>query len=360
MSRSPRSVRFRKDREAIWKDLEGLVGRADRKGVGKLSVRELRDLAEKYRATLSSLSVARAISLDRAVVHYLENLCARAYLHVHASPSGFWAGVIGYFTRVLPRTFRAFGKPILASALVLIAGTVVGWWTVLDDPFRFYEYVDPGLAGGRGPTASRESLEEVLFQTEKLEELSFFSGFLFQHNSRIAIWCAVLGVVPFVPTLYLLFMNGTLLGAFIAIHHRHDLLVELFSWLLPHGVTELFAIVVAGGVGLAISRSIASPGQFTRIRSLVRCGRRVAPLIFSTVLMLFVAALIEGYFRQLVQSIPIRYSVVVGTSLFWILYLGLAGRRVAKAELDPVIPDRESAGDGVAERAWTHVAGRTR
>jgi hypothetical protein len=43
--------------------------------------------------------------------------------------------------------------------------------------------------------------------------------------------------------------------------------------------------------------------------------------------MLFVAALVEGIFRQLVHSVPARYAVAGAFALGWVLYFSLAGRR---------------------------------
>ena len=40
-----------------------------------------------YRTTLSSLSVARDTSLDRALIAYLEQLCTRAYFQIYGVPT---------------------------------------------------------------------------------------------------------------------------------------------------------------------------------------------------------------------------------------------------------------------------------
>ena len=79
-----RSARFRAEREADWKRLEGIVARTERDGVRQLSFEDARDLAVLYRQAMNSLSVAREISLDRSLLDYLEVLCARAYLAVYA------------------------------------------------------------------------------------------------------------------------------------------------------------------------------------------------------------------------------------------------------------------------------------
>ena len=78
-----KSSQFRRDRRAGWQELETLVERAERDGIESLDAADLHRLPILYRNALSSLSVARAISLDRNLLEYLENLCARAYLSVY-------------------------------------------------------------------------------------------------------------------------------------------------------------------------------------------------------------------------------------------------------------------------------------
>src|SRR5262249_48302510 len=54
-----RSLRFRTEREATWKQLEKLLKRVEGFGPGALSDEDMVALPALYRATLSSLSVAR-------------------------------------------------------------------------------------------------------------------------------------------------------------------------------------------------------------------------------------------------------------------------------------------------------------
>src|SRR6185436_16992672 len=67
VQRTMRSVEFRKEREATWQELEELIAAADKRGPRALGAEQLARLPHFYRATLSSLSVARSISLDRAL-----------------------------------------------------------------------------------------------------------------------------------------------------------------------------------------------------------------------------------------------------------------------------------------------------
>ena len=55
-----RSLRFRKEREARWAELEELVVRVEEQGAHTLTAKDVLRLPVLYQAALSSLSVARS------------------------------------------------------------------------------------------------------------------------------------------------------------------------------------------------------------------------------------------------------------------------------------------------------------
>ena len=101
-----RSARFREEREADWRRLEALVQEAEARGVTGLSFMQARDLSSLYRQATTSLAIAREISLDKALLAYLEALTARAYLSVYA-PQERLGGVFAKFlTKGAPQAMR--------------------------------------------------------------------------------------------------------------------------------------------------------------------------------------------------------------------------------------------------------------
>ena len=63
-----KSYRFRAEREDDWRALEGLLERIQNSGVNVLKPDELVALPQLYRTAVSSLSTARAVSLDRNLI----------------------------------------------------------------------------------------------------------------------------------------------------------------------------------------------------------------------------------------------------------------------------------------------------
>lgn len=324
---SLKSAAFRAEREASWRELEALVRRAERSGVRALSGAELSRLPPLYRAAVSSLSVARAISLDRNALLYLESLCARAYLLVYGTRRHLREAVGDFFRWRFPAALGSHRWHVALAFLLLAAGTLTGFALVLRDPDRFYAFVGPAMAQGRGPTASTEALREVLYARRGAADmLKAFAMFLFSHNAQVGLLAFAVGFAGGVPSALIVFGNGLALGAFAALYHSRGLSLELWAWLLPHGVSELSAVALCGGAGLALGQALVFPGRRDRLSALAARGREAAVLVVGAVAMLFVAALVEGIFRQLVHSVPVRYAVAGAFALAWALYFSLAGR----------------------------------
>ncbi len=233
-----------------------------------------------------------------------------------------------FFARRFPRAVRAHAWHLALAWGLTLLGALAGFALTRGDPERFYAFVDPAYAGGRGPTSSTASLKEVLYAEKKAADmLQAFAAFLFSHNARIGLTAFALGFAGGAPTALLLFSNGLLLGAFGALYASRGLSLDFWGWVLPHGVTELSAVALCGCGGLVLAQGLAFPGRSERLRNLAARGREAGQVALGAVALFFVAGLIEGIFRQRVHSVPVRYGVAGVTTVLLLLYFTLAGRR---------------------------------
>ena len=327
MSVELKSAAFRAEREATWRELEGLVERVERGGAERLGPAELARLPVLYRATLSSLSVARAISLDRNVLEYLESLGARAYLAVHGTRRRLGEALGDFFARRFPRAVRAHAPQVALSAALLLLGAVTGFGLTRTDPERFYAFVGAFGSDGRGPTSSTEALRQALYaDRDAAQLLKTFAAFLFSNNARVGLTAFTLGFAGGVPSALLMFTNGLVLGAFAELYAGRGLGLEFWAWVLPHGVTELTAVVLCGAAGLAVGQALLFPGREERLPGLARRGREAGVVVLGAVALFFAAALVEGIFRQLVHAVPVRLAVAAASALLLFPWLARSGR----------------------------------
>jgi uncharacterized membrane protein SpoIIM required for sporulation len=322
----PKSSQFRRERETAWRELEALLAEIDARGIRSLSADELNRLPSLYRSAVSSLSVAQAISLDKALLDYLTGLAGRAYIAVYGTKRDAWATVADFFRRDLPRLVRRHLTLLAAALACLAAGIATGYCLTRADPEAYYSFVPAELAAGRTPAASTAELRRDLYMAGGGSMLGAFATFLFTHNAKIGIVCFALGAAAGAPVPLLLFYNGLGLGAMAALYRSRGMGMEFWAWVLPHGVTELTAIALCGAAGMVLGGCLLFPGRHTRLQNLARRGRQAALLAAGAVAMFFVAGLIEGIFRQLVQAPALRWSVALATVVLWTWYFLLAGR----------------------------------
>lgn len=322
-----KSSAFRREREATWRSLDALVEKVEKQGISSLSPDELLVLPSAYRATVSSLSVAREISLDRSLLNYLESLSTRAFFCVYGSHGGFFGTLAHFLTSDFPSAVRQAKWHILVAAAMLTIGAATGYSLTISNLEWFYTFVSDAYANGRTPGHSTEELLAPLIDTDYGDgALQAFASFLFSHNASIGILCFALGFAYGIPVFILLFGNGTLLGSFVALYVSRGLGVEFGGWLFIHGTTEILAIILAAGSGLVIGHAAAFPGQMRRRDRIVRQGRPASIIAMGAIVMFLIASLLEGFGRQLIQDTAIRYLVGGVALSLWVLYFTVIGR----------------------------------
>lgn len=315
-----KSHRFRTEREQSWRELELILKAIEGRGMKSLSDEQIVALPRLYRSTLSSLSVARATSLDQSVITYLESLSARAYYILYGSQVSLGKRISTFFLRDWPLAAKALWKETAISTALTLLAAVLAFILVKNNPDWFYTFMPDSMAEGRTPAASAETLRETLYHDGDADGLGLFASFLFSHNSKVAMFAFALGFAFCIPTAILLLYNGFILGSFIAIFSEKGLGFEVGGWLIIHGATEIFAIILAGAAGMHIGKAVAFPGELSRTESASKAGGTASLLMAGVVIMLFFAGLLEGFGRQLITNDLVRYGIGLGTLSIWLLY----------------------------------------
>jgi uncharacterized membrane protein SpoIIM required for sporulation len=315
-----RSRRFREEREADWRRLEALLAKGEGGRTAALRVDELIALPLLYRAAVSSLSVARAISLDAALIAYLEGLVTRAYFFVYGTRARLRERLVRFFRTDWPAAVRALWRETAVSAAILLVAVAAGYLLVSRDA-DWYGAIMPGeMTQGRDPTATTAFLKSVLYDAHQQKGLSVFATFLFTHNAQIAILAFALGFAFCLPTALLVAENGLGLGALTALYASRGLLPQLTGWLFIHGVTELLATVLAGAAGFRIGWAVMFPGPRSRLDAVAAAGRTAGTAMAGVVVMLVIAGVLEGVGRQLILLDAARWAIAVASLILWLAY----------------------------------------
>lgn len=309
--------RYKKD----WEELERLVQQA-RKSVRRLSSEQRERLDVLYRRTTVQLARVATVTKDQQLVAYLNGLTAAAHSLIYLPPSrGMFSDAVWFVREGFARVIARHWRPQLLSLALVVGGAILGYTAAMSDPLMAHALWP--AADERQPGSTQEQLLAVLRSGREQDGSMkyLFASFLFQHNLKVGLMALAAGVLAAVPTVFLMLLNGGLLGVFIAIHHQAGIHEEMWAWLLPHGITEIGAIVLCGGVGLMLGQAVVRPGQHSRKRALQDAGREAVQICVGVAGMLLAAAIIESYVRQSTWTTTSRMIFAAATGLFWTLYV---------------------------------------
>jgi stage II sporulation protein M len=119
---------------------------------------------------------------------------------------------------------------------------------------------------------------------------------IFINNYKVSVYLVVAGTL-ILPTLFIMFTNGFLMGFIIKYLQTKDLGLFFFlKGVIPHGIFELPALFIAGGIGLRIGLSFFSLDKRKIAKDVSQSIREAAAIhILVVTPLLFLAAFVETY-----------------------------------------------------------------
>ncbi|MET0727032.1 MAG: stage II sporulation protein M [Acidimicrobiales bacterium] len=321
--------RFIASNQPAWNRLEQLV-RVPRHSMTPAQVEELVQL---YQRTSAQLSHARTQRADAPLVARLTRLVANAAGTLYGTRSRSRAGFARFFTTSFPAAVWHARKFVAVSALLLLApAVVVATWLASSDE----------ALEASGPDAVREAYVNDDFESYySSAPAGQFATQVTVNNIQVAILAFAAGALLCVVTAYILVSNGANVGLAAGLFAAAGEQPKFYGLILPHGVLELSAVIVAGGAGLAIGWAIVAPGDRRRSDALADEGRRAAAIVLGLVLAFVVAGIIEGFVTP--SGMPTAARVAVGVAAgtaFW-TYVITLGRRAASLGYTGAIGEHE-------------------
>ena len=321
--------RFIAGERPYWAELERRLNQLEAEANRPLSLTEIREFHQLYERTAADLARLTTFSAEPATRRYLESLIARAYGEIQETRDRQTRLAPGKWLReTLPQTFRRHVGAFWLSLAITLAGTAFGGLAIAFDPGA-----KPALmpfAHLQGNPAERVAREEAGGSEELAGVKTSFAAQLMTHNTKVSIFTMALGMTWGVGTIISLFYNGVILGAVAVDYVQAGQSTFLLGWLLPHGVIEIPAILIAGQAGLLLAGALVGRGNRDalpiRLRSV---APELATLILGVGCLLVWAGLIEAFLSQYHEPvIPYRAKILFGLIelVLLILYLGRCGR----------------------------------
>ncbi|MDX1563030.1 MAG: stage II sporulation protein M [Gammaproteobacteria bacterium] len=311
MSRRNAIAKWFEYRAPVWRDVDEALKQVER---GKSASPEaVFDVVRAYPEVARDLAIARREMPSGSLTRQLE----RIYLHLHRvifrPPSNVVAEIKELFVSGAAEIAAALKWHIFAVTALFIVSCAAGWWLVSTYPELASLF------------ASEDMIEQVSrgeLWTDNLLNVvpsSLLSVQLFTNNVTVSLFAICLGMLFGLGTIYIIGINGVMLGSIFAFTAQYDMHGRLFEFVVAHGFVELSVICVAGGVGASLGEALARPGALTRTAAFQRAVMRGMRLMVVALAFMVGAGLVEGYVSPN-PNFPFAARLAIGL-IYWAVFL---------------------------------------
>lgn len=309
---------FVASREADWKRLTYLCDRAD-VALANLTAEEFREFVAIYQKVSSDLAQIQGGSTNLALTDFLNDLVARAYSILYRERKKNFVRMISDLLANTAQTARRCSRYIALSVVIFLCSIVFSYSLMSAVPDSRSVFIPYQME--ENTKAWKEGLP-----ARTTEQSAMATGMYASHNPLVAVVSAGLSAASFgVGSLFILYENGINVGALAHEMASVNKLGFLVVSLLPHGVTELSGMIFAGAAGFVLGWALVKPTKVSRLEELRRAGKDAIVLLGTSVVMMFMAAPVEGFF-SFNPNIPPQVKglfalfMALAWAAFWIGY----------------------------------------
>jgi uncharacterized membrane protein SpoIIM required for sporulation len=285
------------------------------------------EMAGQFTELVNDLGYAKTFYPHSRVTQYLNGLASRIYLGIYRNKKEESSRILRFWKTELPMVVYRYRREILYSFLIFLLFALFAAFSAAHDE----TFVRGVLGDGYVDMTEDNIAKGDPFGVYKDGNgLNMFMAIAL-NNVSVAFITFIAGFLVGVGTVWYLFQNGVMLGAFQYFFFARGLGWKSVLVIWIHGTLEIAAIIVAGGAGLVLGNSILFPRTHKRLYSLKRGAKDGLKMMVGLVPIFVVAALLEGFVTRY-STMPIWLSlfILLGSLTFLIWYFVLYPARVHK------------------------------
>jgi uncharacterized membrane protein SpoIIM required for sporulation len=285
------------------------------------------EMAQQFTELVNDLGYSKTFYPQSKVTQYLNGLASKIYLGIYKNKREESSRIWRFWKTELPLTVRKYHRELLYAFLLFTTFAVMAAFsTAQDQSFvrgvlgnDYVEMTEENIARGDPFGVYKDKNKIEMFLTIAL------------NNVKISFMVFVGGFLLSIGTVWMLFENGMMLGAFQTFFFLKDMGWQSVLVVWVHGTLEISAIIIAGGAGLIVGNSILFPGTHKRLHSLKRGVKDGLKLMIGLVPVFIIAAFLEGFITRY-STMPkgISISILAGSFLFIAWYFVLYPIRLQK------------------------------
>ena len=274
-------------------------------------------LASYYIHLTNDLAYAQTYYPESKTLLYLNALASEAHQKIYITKRESKNKIVSFWKYEFPLFFRSYHKTLLYTFLIFMVAVLIGVISTLNDDSFVRLILGDGYVN-----MTIENIEkgEPMAVYKSGSNICSFLGITI-NNIRVAIIAFAFGVFFSVGTIYILFSNGIMLGAFITFFYTYGILEKTTTvWL--HGTIEISVIVIAGCAGLVMGNSFLFPKTYSRRVAFTKGAKDGLKIVVSTIPFFIIAGFIEGFITRYGEQMPsfLSYGIIACSLILIVFY----------------------------------------
>lgn len=309
---------------SLWKKFEKeaqtLVGK--KRLLRKLSPEKVDALIRMYRQVVADLARARSSKADLETVQYLNGLAILGHQLLYPNLGESRKNQPSLFFR-FPMAVRKYIGPFMLATTLFFVPAVIAYVAVINNPELGYDLVPDQFLDFKPAQSDNIHTFPSIARPVAASQIM-------TNNVQVTFLAFALGVTAGIGTCLVLAYNGVHLGAIAAWMQLHGNAYALWGWIMPHGGTEILAIILSGTAGFILGNAILRPGRLSWKESLKQAARPALTIELGCVAMLVAAGIIEGFVSPSSMAFYWRIAFLIGSLVLWGVYFFFAGKPSVK------------------------------
>jgi uncharacterized membrane protein SpoIIM required for sporulation len=272
-------------RRPDWEQLGKLESEARPRG---LSLEQGEQLVTGYRQLSRDVASVRRDQPGTKLALQLEALYRRLHRRLYAPFEPVRARAAALFRVEVPASARRLVPALRVVGAIFFGAAGIGALLTWAFPELITLFANEDMVRG---------VQEGKLWTEKVFSIapgSVLAVGIATNNIVVTLTAWVLGVFYGIGTLYIIGLNGLLLGALFAYTAQFGMADELAFFVLAHGPAELSIIAIGGAAGLRLGEALARPGQRTHTEAFREAVHDTSRVFLVCVPFLVVCGVVEG------------------------------------------------------------------
>ncbi len=284
------------------------------------------ETAERFVNLIDDLSYAKTFYPKSKATRWVNGIAAGIYLSIYKNKKEKYSRIFQFWKFELPLLFKRHHRIFLFTTIAFVLFVAIGVFSSMQNE----EFVRGTLGDGYVDMTEENIAKGDPFGVYK--DGNPFSMFVWIgfNNISVAFKAFVGGFTLGLFTLFIMWSNGLMLGAFQYMFFSKGLGIKSVMVIWIHGTLEISAIVVAATAGFILASGILFPGTYSRKVSFKRNAKDAAKVLISLVPIFIVAAFFESYVTHLMSQtydtannagLPVWASVtILSVSLAFIIW----------------------------------------